>query len=393
MVQRLIRLPAAVVLAGLAWLFAYPSAPEAARKGTEPVQARIAEVPNSGRATSQQGPATVSATKKGHKHLHSRKRQSKRFVRLSRRILDNTLICRDEFEFTGTLLDSRLNGCLAIDHDLKWAFAADEEPPVQFTEHPFTEPLGELIGSRQMMTQPLQVYWVGSALILKPLFTPLTKNLSLGVEAFNPGSEVWLLEQDWTHKSKGDTAFDHLFTGDTGLESAPVGYRYHMDQHSAFVAGVGYIYDISDTTGMSQAFAQAGYETPEKVGAVNLTLGYSYNDFTLTGGYIHAIEDRDSLSAIAANDEDNGPTAWSSQLAYNTRLLNRPMVFAFGYQKSSEALGHYLPEERYTTKASILLRETTTLSLEYYQDKEYSGVDSLDAGDAYGITTRLGLQF
>jgi len=394
MVQRLIWLCAAIPLTGPVMVFAHPSELRAANSGAQPVKARIAEdTRKSGGITSHQTSMTSSSTKKTNKHLHSRKRQSKRFVRLSRRILDDTLICRDEFECTGTLLDSRLNGCLAIDQHMKWVFAAGEAPPIAFTDHPFTDPEDALIESRQLAIQPLQVYWVGSALFFKPFFSSLAETVSLSVEAFAQGSDAWLFEHDWADESNSGTAFDHLFTDDTGTESSPINYRYDMDQNSAFIAGVGYIYDIADTTGMSQAFAQAGYDTPEKVGAVNLTLGYNYNAFTLTGGYIHAIEERKSLTDISANAQDNGPTAWSSQLSYSTRFLNRPTVFAVGYQKSSETPGHYLPEERYTTRASILLRNTTTLSLEYYQDNEYSGIEGIEDDDAYGITTKLGFQF
>jgi len=391
MIKRFIRLSAIVAFSGLTLALAHPSVLKAADSGPDPIKPRIAQDADTKpkQTGDHQVPAASSPTKKKKKHAQYRKRRSKRFVRLSRRILDDTLICRDEFEFIGTILDPHLNGCLATDQNLKWAFAPDEETPIAFTEHPFAEPEDDLAGSPQLAIQPLEVYWVGSTIF----FTPLAKAVSLNVEAFSQGSEAWLLDHDWASESKSGTAFDHLFVGDTSGESAPISYRYNMDQNSAFIAGVGYIYDIADTTGMSQAFAMAGYDTSEKVGAVNLTLGYSYNAFTLTGGYIHAIENRESLAVFSASDQNNDPTAWSSQLAYSTRFLNRPTVFAVGYQKSSETLGHYLPEERYTTKASILLRGKTTLSLEYYQDREYSGVDDLGDDDAYGITTKLGFQF
>ncbi len=363
----------------------------AAYSGAEPMKARIAETPPPPHSKSRTS-AVLSSTKKSQKHGHHRQQRLNRFVRLSQRILEGSLICRDEFEFTGTALDPRLNGCLAIDHHLKWAFATEQEPPIEFTEHPFVDEEENEI-HQQLVIQPLGVQFVGPPLPFDPFFTPLGKKISLSGGEVTQGVDAWLFAQDWLSEQKSGNAFDHLLTGDAEAGSTPLCYRYDMDQNSAVIAGVGYIYDIGDTTGMSQAFARAGYDTAEKVGAVNLTLGYSYSDFTLTGGYIHAIEERDSLTNSSATGQENDPTAWNSQLAYRTRFLDHPAVFAVGYQKSSETLGHYLPEERYTTKASIFLRRTTTLSLEYYQDREYSGVDGLGDDDAYGITTKLGYRF
>ena len=84
--------------------------------------------------------------------------------------------------------------------------------------------------------------------------------------------------------------------------------------------------------------------------------------------------------------------AWNSELAYSTELLRRETTLAVGYQRSSDALQYYhLPEERYSTKASMNLSNSTTFSLEYYQDKEDAAKNGEESG--YGITTRIGYDF
>lgn len=394
MAKRTFRLSAAFALIVPAMPFT-ASLSEVWADNSPPPQAsaRIEEKPaiSSAKATSR--PATTVATRKqkSRKQLRRKNNGPSPFVRLSRRIIDDTLICSDQFEWIGPMVDSGLNGCLAGDQRLKWALATDEEPRIECTEGPFVE-LEEGLAPR-LMIHPLHLYLGGYTPLFKQFFTPLGQSIYLSVGELAQNGDSWLRKQDWLEGGRTDSTLDRFFAADTVPDSAPFSYRYSMDRKTAFIAGVGWIYDITDTVGMSQAFAQAGYDTPEKVGAVNLTIGYNYSAFTLTGGYIHAVEGRDNLANFSQNGQENDPTAWSSQLAYNTDFLDRPATLAVGYQKSSETLAHYLPEERYTTKAAILLRGRTTLSLEYYQDREYSRDNSLDDDETYGITTKIGFQF
>lgn len=395
MATQTLRFPAAVALGWLTLPFAaFPLQARADNGSPAPVRAYIAQKSGSSPPAAAGNVSKTPSTqiRKPHKHLRRKKGGANNpFVRLSRRILNDTLICRDEFELTGTTVDPGLNGCLAPGQELKWAFGDGEETPIGFTEHPFVDQ--EKAGEAQLLIQPLHLYLGGYTPLFKQFFTPLGQAIYLSVGDLPQGSDSWLIKRDWPENGRTGPAFEYLFAADSGSDDTPFSYRYSMDRESSVVAGVGWIYDISDATGMSQAFAQAGYDSPEKMSALNLVLGYSYNAFTLTGGYIHAIEERDSLADFSQSGREDDPTAWSSQLAYSTEFLDRPTIFAIGYQKSSETLSHYLPEVRYTTKASILLRDRTTLSLEYYQDKEYSSDMTLDDDDAYGITTKLGFQF
>ena len=119
----------------------------------------------------------------------------------------------------------------------------------------------------------------------------------------------------------------------------------------------------------------------------------SCSSFTLTGGYIRAVEPRLGPADLDLAGNEAEPTAWNSELAYSTELLRKETTLAVGYQKSSESLQLYLPEERYRTKASMEMFDSATLTLEYYLDKEYSTKDGGVEDEGYGITTKIGFLF
>ncbi|MBM9615436.1 LbtU family siderophore porin [Desulfobulbus rhabdoformis] len=312
-----------------------------------------------------------------------------RFMHLSAQILNDRLFCSNEYEKSTTPIDTGFSVCFMTDKQLVWAFGKRNRPPLEFA----ASPLGDTRkkpAEQHLVIQPLHVHLGKYTPLFKQFYTPMGKTRYMSVDGRSQTEQAWLQRQQEAKEQNPANSLERLLSSDEEPESPPIRYRYSMDRSSAVIAGVGWIYDIADTTGMAETFAEMGYDTIERMGAVNLTLGYSYNSFTLTGGYIHAFESRYELEEASREGQKNDPTAWRSQLAYNTRFLNHPAKFAVGYQKSSETLCHYLPEERYTTKASFLLRDRTTLSLEYYKDREYA---SSDGGNAYGITTKLGFQF
>jgi hypothetical protein len=172
---------------------------------------------------------------------------------------------------------------------------------------------------------------------------------------------------------------------------SPFAYKYAMDKKSSVNAGVTWINDLGDTKGLSKAQKEPNEEgSSDKKSGVNLHLGASYKAFTFTGGYIRALDNRTSAE-LALEGKESDPIAWNSEIAYSTELLRRATTLAVGYQKSSDALQYYLPEERYKTKASMVLSDSTTFSLEFYQDKNFSALNGEDGG--YGITTKIGFGF
>jgi len=185
--------------------------------------------------------------------------------------------------------------------------------------------------------------------------------------------------------------------GSQGLEAgaisrrsgSPFVYRYQKDNVSVN-AGFSWLNDVSDPYVGPQTFEEAGLSaTVNRVSGLNVNLGASYRALSLTGGYIRAL-DRFAPAHLSLDEGASEPTAWNSELAYTTELLRKETVLAVGYQRSSEALQLYLPEQRYSTKASMSIFDGAKLSLEYYLDKEAVGQgDGADA-QGYGFTTRIG---
>ncbi len=179
-------------------------------------------------------------------------------------------------------------------------------------------------------------------------------------------------------------------TGEVSRRSgAPFAYRYQKDKLSVG-AGFSWLNDIGDPYATPKAFEEAGSPaTADRASGLNVNLGASYRALSLTGGYIRAL-DRFAPAHLSPDEGASEPMAWNSQLAYTTELLHKETVLAVGYQRSSEALQLYLPEQRYSTKASMSFFDGAKLSLEYYLDKENDGQDNGNDAQGYGFTTRIG---
>jgi hypothetical protein len=173
---------------------------------------------------------------------------------------------------------------------------------------------------------------------------------------------------------------------------SPFTYSYTKDKVS-LNTGISWVNDLADSKGVSQAFQKAGFDgNTDKVPGVNFNLGASYQAFSLTGGYIRAFDKNAPIQpSFTGNESESG--AWNSEIAYTTELLRKETVLAIGYQKASESMKLYLPEQRYVTKASMAIFDGTTLSLEYYRDNSYFVEDGGSNGDGYGVTTKIGFEF
>lgn len=320
---------------------------------------------------------TPTSSPPADKKKRSRKkhRAPSPFVQLAQRITWEVPLCNDEVAFDEATLSTNGINCLSQEPGLRWVF----------TQSPWS-------GSGRW--EDVTVENPNAVLRLQPL--------SVAFAPFSPWfavDGVFFVEEDRLFEPMdlmGNTANRVAVSSpETPLDRHDPPFAYHLglNRKSALIAGLGWIDDVSDTTGMTPAFVHDGGSDPiGTVGAVNLILGASIDAFTFTGGYLHAVERKSELD----NDEADGnidPTAWNSELAYRTRLLDRKTTLAVGYQKSSDSLSRYFPDERYTTRASILLFDATTLSLEYYQDRHDATENNLDGNDAYGITTKFGFDF
>lgn len=224
-------------------------------------------------------------------------------------------------------------------------------------------------------------------------FSPMPKNpLALMIDdSFFPsestGHDGILFEKRPGTKGQQATRADTI-----GKSSeTPFAYKYKMDK-MLLNAGVSWVNDIVDANGISKMFKEAGFENASNRYGLNLNLGASYRAFSLTGGYIRAL-DTFAPTQLSLVRNETEPSAWTSEFAYTTELLHKETVLAVGYQKSLEALRLYLPEQRYTTKASMVLHDRTTLSLEYYFDKDNPLRDGSTDTESYGVTTKIGFEF
>ena len=258
----------------------------------------------------------------------------------------------------------------------------------------------------------------GGLLIVEPQNKPVTltvRPLTVGkssspfknfVTAIFPHSMVQWIDNMYAPGEMSDFAGNSVFKTDVGSKElqgaasdntakgskSPFKYSYKADTMS-LNTGITWISDLADTRGLSQTFQKAGFDsTADKVHGVNLNLGATYRSFSLTGGYIRALERYGATQPSFAGN-DNEPGAWSSELSYATELLRKEAILTVGYQKASESLKSYLPEQRYVTRASMAIFDGTTLILEYYRDRDYSVENGGANGDGYGIATKLGFEF
>ena len=319
---------------------------------------------------------SAAATSSGStpRKTSAKRRVHSPFVQLAQRIDAEQALCDDPVAADNDTFTINGCDCLSQDPQLRWAF-----------DH--------LPWQQSKRWADLAAVDVSQRLLLKPLniaFTPFSPWLPTDYALF--GEQERLL----TPLELITSGADQVATSPEApfdRHDPPFAYHLGLNRQSALIAGLGWIDDVSDTTGMTPAYDRGeGDEPAGTVGAVNFILGASIDAFTLTGGYLHAVDRRNEVAGTDSSGE-NDPTAWNSELAYRTRWFDRKATLAVGYQKAADTYSRYFPEERYSTRASILLFDTTTLSLEYYQDREMSSKNALDGDDTYGITTKFGFDF
>lgn len=172
---------------------------------------------------------------------------------------------------------------------------------------------------------------------------------------------------------------------------ASLAYSYEDDAKS-FTAGISWVNSLASAGGIADALDANGFNTvSEDVSGLSLHLGGKYGAWTALTEYTTAL---DSFAAAELPFGADGaePSAWSSEIAYTTAILNKETVFAVGYQKSWESVT-ILPEQRYLTSATVAIFADTKIILEYYFDEDYSLSDGGTDDDGYGFTTRLDYEF
>ena len=183
---------------------------------------------------------------------------------------------------------------------------------------------------------------------------------------------------------------------------ASLAYSYEQEDR-AFNAGIAWVNNIADSSSITDYLESNAdgtkpevYSLVDQVPGLSLNLSGKYKAFSLTTEYVAALDSFDvtevafSAPEIAVGAE---PSAWNSELAYTTSILDKETVFAVGYQKSWEAVALELPEHRYIASSAIVIFDGTTLTFEYFHDEDYSLSDGGTGNSGNGFTTRLAYEF
>ncbi|MDR2550976.1 MAG: hypothetical protein LBD10_12335 [Desulfobulbus sp.] len=377
-------MPRHLFLAALLVILLAPGQAAAASKVAAPRQPRLAAPP--AKAALQKRPAPPRSGP-------NQKVRQTPFVRLCRMIVDNRYLFRSFADLGLMAFDPNITDRILLTPETRWAFGrlAFSLPRGASTSAPRSA------ANREIAIQPLDVDagpftpFFGNPFRPLPGIWLIPRNLSLSAIDMEPDFEADSFQpsRSKAHAANGSG----LHASGNGTDSAPLAYRYAMDKKTSVNAKVEWIQNLGDTTGMKPDVEEPRDDgsSTNKLPGVNLNLGASYKSFTLTGGYIRALDNRTSADLAAAGEESN-PVAWSSELAYSTELMHRETTLAFGYLRASDGLHAYLPEERYRTRASMAISDSAILSLEYYLDREDVPNNNGDT-DGYGITTKIGFGF
>lgn len=195
--------------------------------------------------------------------------------------------------------------------------------------------------------------------------------------------------------NEGDDPFDSDNDSINGF-GASLAYSYEQEDRG-FNAGIAWVNNIGDAGTTTDYLEDNGlFSVYDQVPGLALHLGGKYKAFSLITEYITAFDSFD-VSEVAYGIDDAAagaePSAWNSELAYTTSILDKETVFAIGYQKSWEAVALELPEDRYIASASAVIFDGTTLAFEYFHDEDYSLNDGGTDNSGHGFTTRLAYEF
>lgn len=179
---------------------------------------------------------------------------------------------------------------------------------------------------------------------------------------------------------------------------ASLAYTYEQDEigwHAA-AAWVNNIADANNTSDYLESNADGTkpevYSLVDQVPGISLNFSGHYKAFSMNTEYISALDSFD-VSELAYGATGAEPAAWNTELAYTTAIFDKKTVFAVGYQRSWEAVALELPEQRYIGAASFGIFDGTTLTFEYFHDKDYDLADGGTGNNGYGFTTRLSYEF
>jgi hypothetical protein len=185
---------------------------------------------------------------------------------------------------------------------------------------------------------------------------------------------------------------------------ASIGFDYSRDDFS-LNAGLCWVNNMADADSISDVYDEMGLETiHDPINGFGLHLLTGYGPISFIGEYIEALDQFYEGAFNPETGEMEGgeilymghgaePKAWNTELAWSTELFGKSTVFAVSYQGSEESVELSLPSSRYMGIGSMVVLPGTTISIEYFHDRDYD-LDEGGTGESADIvTTQLAYEF
>lgn len=147
--------------------------------------------------------------------------------------------------------------------------------------------------------------------------------------------------------------------------------------------GGNFISDIAETDTVQGALigdTEAGTPVDRRYNLLHHVAGYSaFADYSFNG-FNAVVEYVQAARKFASRDVNQGgqqvrPEVYSAEVGFNFNLLEKDHSIAVGYARSKQSLPFNMPESRMLLSYSIHVLDASTITLEQYNDKDYSEAD------------------
>ena len=156
--------------------------------------------------------------------------------------------------------------------------------------------------------------------------------------------------------------------------------------------GGGYIGNIADSDGLSDALGSNTTALANYVGGWELHGSVGVGPVTVYGGYMSAADSFKS-DEVAFNGQGAQPTAWNAEAAYSTEVMGKEVIIAVTVQGTEEALAVSLPEMRFAGALTFQAMEHTAVIVEYIHDEDYDTGDGGTGNNGHTVTLKLAVDF
>lgn len=173
--------------------------------------------------------------------------------------------------------------------------------------------------------------------------------------------------------------------------------RYDREEEDGlnFSAGLGLVSNLATAGGIKDVLPRDADDKAvmtDTVAGLNVHGSIGYAGFSALAEYTTALDNFEAADLEYRGDGAQ-PAALNTELAYGTEIAGLDTEFALGFQKTWEALALEVPEFRYSAAVALGIFEGTTLTLEYFFDRDYDEADGGTGEDGHGFTTRLSYAF